>query len=239
MKPLTRQIALIVSIGLGATLVSGCQHTRALIQSSHDIYRTSSSEYLVEVVDLPLKDWPKLQKFTKLSDVSIRGKMTPQVIDECLLALSRQNLPQMRALRLECSATDKGLEALTNLPSIICLDLFGPCVTDNGVKMLCSGMPHLNSISFAECTTLTVTGYLNLTNSPTLREVLMSVENLTQDKVERIMTEVRQVTYWGIDKPTWKLSLGPLKRLKDKRGLTIVIMDNHYGRGIEDAIQSP
>lgn len=66
----------------------------------------------------------------------------------------------------------------------------------------------------------------------------MPMENLSQEQVERIITEVNQVRYWGFDDPTWILALEPLQRLKAQRNLTIVIVDNHVGRGIDEIIQS-
>jgi len=235
---MTRSISTVGITMVVAFLCAGCGHYPARISSSGDIFWTSSSEYLVDVVDLPLAAWPKLQKFTQLSDLSITSEMTPAYVDECLRALSRLSLPKLRALRLECSATDEGLRALTNLPSVACLDLAGPYITDDGIRQISREMPNLQNIAFTRCTSLTVAGFLSLTNASTLREVLMSVETLTQDQIERIMTKVHQVTYWGIDKPTWNLSLGPLKRLKDQRGLTVVISDGNCGQGIDEFIKS-
>ena len=192
----------------------------------------------METADLPLEDWPKLRKFTELSDLSIRGKLGPQVVDDCLLSLSRLNMPKLTMLRLACSATDRGLGALTNLPSITGLSLFGPQITDSGLRMISKGMPRLHLITFYRCTSLTVAGYLSLTNSPTLRVVEMPVDDLTQDQVERIITELGQVTFWLFDKPTGKLSLASLKRLKDRSVQTAVMSDGTNVSGIEYIIKS-
>lgn len=238
MKNMTCEIMRVAAIASCVILISGCGHSRAHIHSERDISWAASSEYLIEVHDLPLKDWPKLQKFTKLSDLSISDNSDPKTLDKCLQELSQLKLPQLRALRLECGPTDEGLLALTNLPSIACLDLFGTHITDSGVEKISAAMPLLSSISFSQCTSITVNGFLSLTNSLTLKEVLLGVENLTQKDVERIIEGVGQVTYWGIDKPTWDLSLQPLKQLQDRRRITIVISDGSCGRGIDEIIKN-
>lgn len=228
----------IVGVALCAMLIAGCGHSRAIVSSVFGVFWVSSSEYLIEVRHLPLKDWPKLQKFTELSDLSISENLDPKSLDKCLQTLSQLKLPRLRALRLECSPTDDGLLALTNLSSIVCLDLYGKHITDSGVRKVSANLPLLRSISFNQCTSITINGFLSLTNAIMLRDVLLNVEKLNQQEVERVIREVSQVTYWGIDRPSWGLALQPLKQLKDEKDLTIVIHYDKYGWGIDEVIKS-
>ena len=238
MKKRISQIVYIAGVVLCAMLITGCGHSRTIVRSAFKVFWASSSEYLIEVRHLPVKDWPKLQKFTELSDLSISGNYDPKSLDMCLQALSRLNLPQLRIIRLECGPTDDGLLALTNLSSIVGLDLFGKYITDSGVSKVSANLPLLSTISFSQCTSITMAGFLSLTNAITLREVLLDVEKLSQQEVERFIREVGQVTYWGIDRPSWDLSLPPLKQLQDQKGLTIVIHYDKYGRGIDKVIKN-
>jgi hypothetical protein len=56
----------VLAIVVLSTMTTAGAHYPAPIGSSRDISRTSRSEYMVVIVGLPLKDWPKLQRFSGL-----------------------------------------------------------------------------------------------------------------------------------------------------------------------------
>src|SRR5438094_5404320 len=96
-----RQSKLIyLSFTVGLLMTEGCGHYPAPIGSARSIWWVSSSEYEVTVWRLPLKDWPKLQKFKSLEHFFIAKAMAPEITDQHIEALSKLNLPKLRDISL-------------------------------------------------------------------------------------------------------------------------------------------
>jgi len=131
-----KRAAIITAAGLASALISGCGHYPAPIKSALSIKWTSRSEYMVVIVNLPLEDWPKLQKFRGLEHFTVSESMASQVTDDYVRALSALQLPKLRQVSFaHCShVTDEGIQSLTNLPSIAGLQLLGTGITDRGMK---------------------------------------------------------------------------------------------------------
>lgn len=208
---------------------TGCGHYPAPIGSRRDIAWTSASEYMVVVCDLPLKDWPKLQKFRGLEHFNIAGEMPPQITDDHIIALSRLKLPRLRQVSLaHCSkVTDAGLLTLTNLPSIQGFQLIGTSITDRGMQILATGFPKLRGINVEGCELLTVAGFLSLTNSKTMTDVGLSLDPFSQDQIENIISTVSNVTWWTISDPRHRLDHASLRQLGESRKITIQVVDEN------------
>ena len=235
-----RRLCIACALAVGVSFYSGCGHYPAKVSSRWGILWTSSSETMIVITDLPLEDWSGLQKFTELEHLHIGGQTTVGVEDAHLQVLSRLNMPKLRDLNLGnfIHITDDGIRGLTNLHSIESLGLREAGITDQGLLTIARGLPRLTALGVERCRSLTMAGFLTLTNAPHLDDVGMSVGDLTQGQVERIMTELGQVTYWGIDDKARRLSLEPFVRMKERRGLKITFRDGDCMRGVEELAKS-
>jgi len=153
-----------------AMSLSACGHYLAPIRSSADINRQSALEHMIVVVTLPLQDWPKLGKFSELQHFRVAEEMGSDITDDHIKALSQLQLPKLRQVSLaHCgNVTDKGLEALADIPSIEGLQLVGVGITDRGLDTLATRFPRLKAINVGGCGKLTTAGFLALTKSSTL-----------------------------------------------------------------------
>src|ERR1043166_3036406 len=70
----------------------GCGHYPLPIHSTRSIYWGSASEYMIVIVSLPLKDWPRLQKFSGLEHLYVAEEMQPKITNDHLKVLSKLNL---------------------------------------------------------------------------------------------------------------------------------------------------
>jgi hypothetical protein len=207
---------------------SGCHYPGA-IRSAHDINWASSSEDMVVLVNLPLEDWPKLQKFARLEHFRVAEEMAAQVKDDHLIALSRLNLPKLRQISFaHCGrVTDEGIGALTNMPSIEGLQLIGVGITDRGVGTLATQFAHLTGINVEGCRLLTANGFMSLTNSKTITSVGLSFDPFSQQQIENIITTVPNVTWWTISDPRHRLDHTSLRQLGESRKITIQVVDEN------------
>jgi hypothetical protein len=194
--------------------------------SALSIPLTSPSEKMVVVVDLPLDDWPKLQKFKGLETFAVSKKMASEITDAHVKVLSRLKFPKLRQISLaQCSnVTDAGLQALTIFPSIEGLQLIGVCITDRGMLTLGAGFPRLTGINVEKCRLVTERGLLSLTNSR-ITGASFSVEGFSQSQVENIISTISNVTWWTINDSRHVLAHAPLRVLGESRKITIQVWD--------------
>jgi len=235
-----RDISLILVVASLSIATAGCGHYPAPIRSPRDIAWTSSSEYMVVLVNLPLEDWPRLQKLRGLEHFSIAEEMAPQITDDHIIALSQLKLTRLRQVSLaHCGkVTDSGLLALTNLPSIQGLQLIGTSITDRGMQILATGFPNLRGIDVEGCKSLTAAGFLSLTNSKTMADVGLSLDPISQDQIESIISSVSNVTWWTISDPRHRLDRASLRQLGESRRITIQVADeNRFVTSISRAQQ--
>ncbi|MBK8856577.1 MAG: hypothetical protein IPN11_02500 [Opitutaceae bacterium] len=162
--------------------ITGCGHQPAYIGSARDIARTSSTESMIAVGQLPLEDWPKLQKFAALEHMRTAPGTAPAVTDDHIMALSNLKVPKLRQISLSyCrEVTDVGFGALRRLTSIEGLQLIGTSITDDGLKVLVTELPNLKGINVEKCRAITVTGLSAIRESKSIRSVGLSLDPLSQ-----------------------------------------------------------
>src|SRR5205823_7666893 len=122
--------------------------------------------------------------------------MASRITDDHIVAFSRLKQPRLRQVSLaHCGrVTDRGLQALTNLPSVQGIQLIGTSITDRGMQILATGFPNLRGINVEGCRLLSEGGFLALTNSRTIIDVGFSLDPFTQTQIENIISIVSNVT---------------------------------------------
>jgi hypothetical protein len=207
---------------------------------ARDIRATPSIEYMVVISGLPLGDWPKLGKFSGLEHFRISLDHSDEVTDAHLLAFSRLNMPKLRQVSLAyCThVTDLGISYLTNFPAIKGLQLINTGITDEGLSTVATRLHNLDGINVRECRSLTPQGFIGLTNS-TVTSVSVSMDMLTQNEFEHIISQVTNVTHWTIADPNGRLNVESLVQLGEKLNRTIHVVDkNNSVRALTRAQQT-
>jgi len=215
--------SVIASASLALLGTTGCGHYPRPIHSGRSIWWAPASEYEIVIVNLPLKDWPKLQKFAGLRHLRISQRTAPEITDEHLKVLSRLNLPKLRDVSFAYGyrVTDEGIQAVAALSSITSLQLIGTGITDKGMHTLATQFHQLKGLNVEACVSLTPSGFLALTNSRTINSLSLSIDNFSQRQVEGLITEVKNVTWWTLKDPHGTLDLDSLRRLGMARKVTI------------------
>jgi hypothetical protein len=221
-------ISIIAAGAIVSAVIPGCGHYPKPIKSARSIKWGSSSEYMVVIVGLSLKDWPKLQKFRGLEHLRILEKMAPEITDDHVLTLSKLHLPKLRQVSLaHCTnVTDNGIQSLTNFPSIRGLQLIGLSITDRGMKTIATAFPRLNGINVEGCPLLTTNGILCLTNSSTITSLTLSVDPFSPEQIETLIPLVPNVTWWTIGDPHHRLNHPTLRELGLSRKIVIQVIDD-------------
>jgi hypothetical protein len=219
-------ISVVVAVAALSSMTAGCHHYHpAPLRSARDIDRASSSENVLVVARLPLKDWKKLQKFTGLEHFLVAEEIASEITDDHLKALSRLELPKVSQVSLaHCrQVTDAGLQTLTNLSSVQGFQLIGTSITDRSMLTLAAQFPNLRGINVESCKLVTELGFLNLTNSRTMTAVRFSLESFSQAQVENIISTVSNVISWTISDPRQRLDQAQLRQLAYSRKIKIEV----------------
>jgi hypothetical protein len=226
---MNRQISILVVIAVLSLATAGCGHYPSYIRSADSISWTSSSEGDLVILNLPLEDWPKLQKFNSVWQFRVQPESPLQINDDHIRAFSRLNMPLLHQVSIDhCpNVTDNGIQALTNLPSIMSLGLGGVGITDRGMRTFATGFPHLTAIGIEECPLLTVEGFLSLTNSRTITSVALSLDRFSREQIEGIISTVTNVTWWTISDPRHRLDSARFRQLGESRNITIQVADEN------------
>jgi hypothetical protein len=229
MEPMSRQMPILLAIAVLLLAAAGCGHYPAYIRSARSIDRTSSSEYNLVILSLPLEDWPKLQKFKSAWQFRIQPESPSQINDDHIRAFSQLKMPMLLQVSIDqCpNVTDNGIQALTNFPSIVGIGLSGVNITDRGMRFLATEFPQLTEIGVKECPALTVKGLLSLTNSRTITNVGLSFDRFSREQIESIISTVSNVTWWTIDDPRHRLDPASLRQLGKSRNITIEVADEN------------
>lgn len=224
-----RRISILVAVAVLSLATTGCGHYPSYIRSARSIGWTSSSEGSLVILSLPLEDWPKLQKFKSAWGFSIRPELPSQINDDHIRAFSRLKMPMLHQVSIDhCpNVTDNGVQALTNIPSIVDLSLRGVGITDRGMRTLATVFQHLTGIGIEECPSLTVEGFLSLTNSKTITSVGLSLDRFSREQIEGIISTVTNVTWWTISDPRHRLDPASLRLLGESRNITIQVADEN------------
>ena len=233
--PLSFYAAILVAISV---LSAGCGHQPKTIRSARSIELTPSSEYMISIDGLPLEDWPKLAKFSKLQHITFSPSDTT---DAHLAAFGTLHFPVLHQiyLRHASKVTDAGVAHLTNFPSLKGIQLIGTSITDESLEAFASSYPSLVGINVVECPHLTVKGFQTLADSPSLTNVSLSLNPLTQSDIENIIQTVPNVTYWSIRDIHGQIKLASLVSLSEKLQIQISIVDkNNVSKTVQNAQQA-
>ncbi len=188
------------------------------LSSLQDVQQATGSETHVVVQGLSEEHFPALAKFSDLYEIDFRGSAT----DQQLQALSRigfSNLAQV--VCIECHpVTDRGVACLTNISSIRGLYLLGTSITDVGCEAIAAKM-KLTLIDVTDCPKVTVNGLVMLAKLETLKELDLSLNNLTQEELVQILTSARNAKRIQID------IVGPADANLDRAALRKLAKDKH------------
>jgi hypothetical protein len=223
-----RRHALALALIIISLVSSGC-HYPLPVTSKRSIAWASTAEWDLVIVQLPLRDWPRLQKFKALEDLRISEEMASEVSDEHLKVLSKLKFPKLRGVSFWQSSrvTDSGLLLLTNFPTITFLLMAGVGISDSGLEALAKGLPKLDALNVEGCPNVSARGIMSLTNSPTVRSVTISFNLFTQQQVEELISRVTNVSWWLIHDPQGRMDAAPLRQLGLSRGITIQVADEN------------
>jgi hypothetical protein len=111
--------------------------------------------------------------------------------------------------------TDKGIEALKNLPNLTSLDL-GECrnITDKGIEAL-KNLPNLTSLDLRECRNITDKGIEALKNLPNLTSLdLRGCGNITDKGIELIVENNLAITTLHSNYPLFSAELMKIRDAK-------------------------
>ena len=67
---------------------------------------------------------------------------------------------------------------------------------------------------------------MELTNSATINDVSLSIENVSQDQLEKLITKVKNVSSWCIEDRNRVLVLQPLRNFQKQLKVRIDIIDD-------------
>ena len=221
-----------------SVLTGGCGNQPKTMSSARSIALTPSSEHMVTIQGLPLEDWPKLAKFSKLKHFTFSPAETT---DAHLAAFGALRFPALHQIYLSHASrvTDAGLAHLTNFPSLKGLQLIGTSITDKSLAAFATYYPSLAGINVEECERLTVTGFQALAQSPSITHVSLSLNPLTQSDIECIIQTVTNVTMWFIRDKQDELILGSLASLADKQQIQISVVDKYnHSRSVKSVQQA-
>ncbi len=206
-----------------ALLLTGCGSPPPSPGSRLGIAWTSRSNTHLILDSLPLKDYPALKKFHKLSEVQYWREAT----DEKLEALARASLTNLACVTVNWGGklvTDRGIEALTTLPSLTSLGLEGSRITDAGMEMIATRL-RPKSVNAANCPNLTAKGLMKLAQAETLEDIQFSAENLRLDEAIQILRSLRHATRCDLIDPAQKFkgNEGALRSAARSKNLTLYI----------------
>ena len=165
-------------------LTSGGKRTPAP-KSRGNIARTGSDTTQLELSWLKGKDFPALKKFHKLETVTFRrGNATDEKL-ETLAQLGFTNLQSISTPNCWL-ITDRGIEALTRIPTLRGLNLRGTPITDRSVETITTKM-RLEWVHLCKCTNVTARSLLKVVQTQPLRYLSFSCENLTEADVIEVL----------------------------------------------------
>src|SRR3954469_12951027 len=114
--------------------VSGCGSPPPAPRSRVGMAWTSRNNTHLILDALPMKDYPALKKFHKLREIQFTYRTAT---DEKMDALERASLTNLYCVTMNGSShiTDRGIEALSRIPTVHSLGLEGASITDVGLEL--------------------------------------------------------------------------------------------------------
>ena len=212
---------------LGVTficLTEGCGNYPSALSSSTGIKWASPDIEMIAITDLPIEDYPLLAKFQKLKSIQYYKNGRSGATDAKLEALANVKLPRLKDIELIAakSVTDKGVLALSRMPSLKGLSLEGTSITDNACEIMTSKM-NLDGVNVANCDYLTMNGLLMLAKSETFKDISIPADKLTEDEVVRLIHGLKSITSCEFVDPKGRLNEKTLEALVSGKGITIIV----------------
>ena len=136
-------------------------------------------------------------------------------------------LTNLNCVTMNCGASsvsDRGIEALTRIPSLNRLGLESSSLTDVGMELIATRMsPRV--INAANCPNVSARGLIKLAQAETLESFSFSSQNLTQDEAVQILKSIRHATRCDIIDPRRKLQQAPLYGAARSRNVRLYIRE--------------
>lgn len=154
-------------------------------QSRTSVRWTSARSRTLILDGLSLRDYPTLSKFHELQEVQYWHRTAT---DQRMEALAQIGLTNLYCITLNGSSyiTDRGIDAMSVIPSVHSLGLEGTSITDAGVDVIARKMRPVG-VNVAACTNVTVDGLLRLARTETLKDLSFSAGNMSSEDVLRIL----------------------------------------------------
>lgn len=219
---------------VGQMLLAGCGPYPSQIRNARDIAWTSTDQYALRIHDLPLKDYPKLKRFGKVTAIDFRDTAN----DAKLLALAEVELPGLRTITMAGSrgVSDRGITALgpRHHPRLATLQLIGTGITDSGLAHLLN-LPAFSGVNVERCPAVTYTALRRVFESPRTQSVGFSAENLTADQVRQLLEVAGSVEYIKITDPAGKLNEVMLRAIAQRKGIKLDLRNDSIYPGYLEA----
>lgn len=185
---------------ISALTMADVQSPAADLKLPRGITITSQSKTHVhaDVSELRIEDFPALSAIHALYTVYFEGHGTT---DEKLKALAQLQFTNLTAVVFtDCPlVTDKGIEYLSQIPTLEGLGLRQMSITDAACETMAAKM-RLLDVNMPNCTNVTVNGLLKLARSETMESLSFSVGKMTQnDLMQIISTAAPQLGRMDID----------------------------------------
>jgi hypothetical protein len=182
------------------------------LSSSKEIRAAKANLDSIDIWNLPLADYPLLSKFAGLRRVRLFSREGTLATNEKLKAIADIGFRKLEYIDLNnCRLVgDRGIEALSKVPSLRQLQLEGTAISDAACFKMATNMT-LNVVNVANCSGVTKAGLSVLAKSEPLREFRFSVDDLVQDEVLALIDSFKGVAWCEIVDPAQKLDASLMK----------------------------
>jgi hypothetical protein len=178
-------------------------------------WASQSNTYLI-LNALPMTDYPALKKFHRLKEVQFTNR---SATDEKMDALARVGLTNLYCVTMNGSShiTDRGIEALAQIPSLHSLGLEGASISDAGLELIASRMqPH--GVNVASCPNISINGLLKLVRTEALKDIGFSPDHLVTDDVVRLLDSAQNLERFQITGPSGHLDRSAIFSAAGQKG---------------------
>jgi hypothetical protein len=192
----------------------------------------SKTHVHASISNLRTRDFPALEQIHALFTVYFDGQ---GATDEKLKALS-----QLRFTNLACVVftdcplvTDRGIEYISQIPTLKRLGLRGMSVTDAACDTLITKM-RLVEVNMPNCTNVTVNGLLKMVQAETMESLGFSVGQLKQDDLLHIIrsagSKLKRLDVEMVESAERRLDLTALRQAAEDKGIKLYAVRNNRVR---------
>lgn len=203
------------------------------IYSGADVSSAPSDVKKINIIELEITDYPKLEKLKNLESIRFKGKGVDTVDDEKLNAIAE--VKQIRPLDIliltpsSPKVTDEGLIYISKMKSLKAIRLSNTSVTDNGVGLLSENL-SLKSINIEGCDNVSFSGILALLKNNYLKEIYFSTKNLTKEQVFDIVGSFKNIEHCEIIDDKDILSENEILDLEQKSTAMVLVRSHKRGQ---------